>query len=78
MLVIAVNSGWKPSPSAKTGMIVPLTSTEPESPEYIFEIILNNVVFPPPLRPIIPNISPCFTLKLTSSNACKVSLCRFF
>ena len=63
---------------AKIGIILPLTSTEPESGEYIFEIILRSVVLPSPFRPIIPNISPRLTLKDTSSNACKVSECLFF
>ena len=33
ILVIAVNSGWNPSPRAKTGIILPFTSTEQESGE---------------------------------------------
>ena len=70
---MAVNSGWNPKPNAKTGIILPLRSTEPESGAYIFEIIRSNVVFPPPFLPIIPNISPCLTLNDTSSNACNTS-----
>src|SRR5215472_13679319 len=31
------------------------------------EMILSSVLFPDPLRPMMPTVSPCFTSKLTAS-----------
>ena len=61
MLSLAVSSPLKPVPISKKGVILPLVSTSPLFGVKIFAIILSKVVFPLPLNPSIPNISPFLT-----------------
>ena len=50
----------------------PLTITSPSSGVYTLEIILSNVLFPAPLKPMIPTFSPLYILKDTLSVALKM------
>lgn len=54
----AVNSGSNPAPTSINGATFPFTSTLPAEGFKTPANIFNNVLFPAPLKPIIPNISP--------------------
>src|SRR5208283_3499106 len=63
---LPVSSWSNPAPSARIGATRPLTCTLPCVGKVIPQRICNKVVFPAPLRPMIPILSPRRTLKLMS------------
>ena len=73
MFSLPVKSGWKPAPSSSKAEREPLTAILPSVGWIIPEINFKIVVFPEPFGPIIPNVSPLFTLKEISSKARKFS-----
>ena len=57
---LAVNSISNPAPNSIKGAIVPLHSTFPLVGSNTPAITFNNVLFPAPFKPTIPNTSPLF------------------
>src|SRR5688500_3785506 len=64
-----VKSGWKPVPTSSSAPARPHTCASPEVGSVTPERIFRSVVFPAPLRPMIPSTSPRGTSKLTPPRA---------
>src|SRR6476661_6982931 len=64
-----VRSGWKPVPTSSSDPTRPSRSTVPVVGSTMRDRILSRVLFPDPLRPMIPTTSPWTTSNETSSSA---------
>jgi len=64
-----VSSGWKPVPTSSRLATRPLMVTRPVVGSVIRLKIFNSVLFPAPLRPMMPTASPRRISKLTSLSA---------
>ena len=64
-----VSSGWKPVPTSSSAPIRPRSLASPSVGGVTFERIFSRVLLPAPLWPMIPNVSPRSTSKLTSRSA---------
>ena len=71
MFSIPVNSGLKPAPNSNNAEIFPLTIILPSVGVKTPVINFKRVDLPEPFLPIIPTVSPRFTLKHTLFNAKK-------
>src|SRR5271157_5042895 len=70
-----VSSGWNPVPTSSRLPTRPWTSTSPSVGSVIRERIFSSVLFPAPLRPMIPTTSPGRTSNDTSFNAQNGGFC---
>ena len=64
-----LSSGWKPAPTSMRAPSRPWATNEPEVGTVTRERILSSVLFPAPLAPTSPSISPRSSEKLTSLSA---------
>ena len=62
-------SGWKPAPSSMRAETRPRTSTWPRVGRVMPAISFSRVLFPEPLRPMMPQVAPASTASDTSSSA---------
>ena len=66
---LPVSSGWKPVPTSSRLATRPRSTTRPAVGSVIRLNIFSSVLFPAPLRPMIPTASPCLISKFTSLSA---------
>ena len=69
MFSLPVSSLWNPVPTSSSVPTRPNMSAVPRVGSVIRESTLSSVLFPAPLRPMMPTISPFLTSNVTSFRA---------